>query len=910
MYYGGCASIALVTTLAHAAPPPAAGPAIPGLPAMPKLPAIPSLPKVTGLPGLPGLPGAAPAGKAPPAAAPAATAAPAPPAATMSPTTDGAGTAVSTESSNGDEGATRTDLGKPDENGLPNTLPTGVRRSVHGGEDEDETGATTVGAEDVSTSMLSGAVNRQESVKTAPAWTLVFSAATLRARGYANLSELLDDLPGVDVSRSFGPSYANASFRGVRTGSATAPYIVAVDGLPLNNLFSGDAHTLAAIPITNVERVEVSYGPSPIYWGPNAVGAVINITTRTYGKRQLLGDYGTHVDARMSYGGSSANMPFRALATKIIDATAAYIGHDFVFRAAARMEAAVLDRGTSEGYSYLGDTYYSDPRLWGRRLFDAYPTIGGRFESPDNKRSIDARLEFKDLEVGVQYYARETGQGLSSPGDRVQTTPSIFQDEKAGYLRHTLHLSRDAKAESIIRYRASSLGPNSSVLLRRDGQASPSYDFSRNPNEGPVFYQMGQESSATSLQTDLTTVLARGLFLRKDELSFSAGLRYSMLRIATDYATSNAVGFPIRHPSPSSTDCITSPLAVPARDEAATVPPQPSAIPAGQNLEYIGCALGGEPGAGSLGQDARSVMHPDQFGSYVSARYEFSGRHFVHAGVRLDGITLPGASISPNGRFAYVGEFPPYIIKFLYSRASFDPSSLERMNSRFGNTANTVVAGRTLLAEKSHTMEVHLDTNGEALSVHAGGYFQQVSDPRSTFDDAKLTSRQVLSSDLSVRFAAGPVRGYAVYSHIFMARESGTDAAGAGMERSLGDIALRKTLIGATYSDGPFSASVHGRCIGARTTIPTNPVAELPAYCTLDANIVLRNLPFQGLSYGLRTTNILDTQYAQPGIGRADAGIGPGLFLPNGGYAGSLGMDSSMLPQPRRTILFTLGFEQ
>ena len=98
--------------------------------------------------------------------------------------------------------------------------------------------------------------------------------------------------------------------------------------------------------------------------------------------------------------------------------------------------------------------------------------------------------------------------------------------------------------------------------------------------------------------------------------------------------------------------------------------------------------------------------------------------------------------------------------------------------------------------------------------------------------------------------------------------------------------------------------------MGARTTVPTNPVAEIPAYCVLDSNVMLRNLPFQGLSYGIRTTNMLDAQYAQPGIGRADAGAGPGFFAPNGTYSGSLGMDSSLLPQARRTVLVTLSYEQ
>ncbi len=902
----GSASLALVSALAHAAPPaPAPAPAAPAVPALPALPTAPALPKLPTLPTIPGAPaGAAPAGA--PAAAPAAPSAPG----AMQPATDGAGTTVTSESSGDDDSTPRADLGKADENGLPNTLPKSIRRgAVTTTEDTEET-AATLAIEDVSTAPISGAINRNEPTKLAPAWTIVFSSATLRARGYANLSELLDDLPSVDVSRSFGQSYANASFRGIRTGNGAAPYLIVVDGLPINNLFTGDANVLASMPISNVEQVEVSYGPSAAYFGTNAVMAVINVTSRRYFKRQSLGDYGATVDARNTYGGSSANMPYRALATKIVDVTAAYIGREFVFRSAVRIEDSAIDRGMRDGYAYLGDAYYSDPRLWGRRLFDAYPTTGGRFESPDNKHAADVRLEFKDLELGYQYYDRETGQGTASPGDRVQNAGTVLQVDQNMYLKHSLQLGRDAKAVTFVRHRTSTIDGNSSILLRRRGDTSASFDFTKSPFDGPTFYQFGQESASTGLQSDFTSVLARSLMLRKDELSLSAGIRYAAMRIASDLSTSNAIGFPIRPAAPNANDCLVVPYSAPTREQDAAQPPLPSAIPAGPNQEYIGCSTGGEPGAGALARDARATTLPDLFGTYISARYEFLGRHYVHTGLRLDGSTQPGSQVQVNGRFAYVGNFDPYVVKLLYGRATFEPSAFDRLADRFGTTTNTVAIPRALTSEHSQTVELQIDSGLEPIQFHAGGYFVHVTDPRSTFDDAKLTNRQVVGGDLSVRVSAGPVKGYAMVSRMFVAREWGSDAAGNAIERSLGDIATTKALVGTAYADGPFVASTQGRCMGARTTIPTNPIAEIPAYCVVDANVMLRNLPFQGLAYGIRTTNLLDAQYAQPGIGRADAGAGPGYFSPNGTYSGSLGMDSSLLPQPRRTILVTLSYEQ
>jgi hypothetical protein len=196
------------------------------------------------------------------------------------------------------------------------------------------------------------------------------------------------------------------------------------------------------------------------------------------------------------------------------------------------------------------------------------------------------------------------------------------------------------------------------------------------------------------------------------------------------------------------------------------------------------------------------------------------------------------------------------------------------------------------------------------MTVHAGASFIHVSSPGSTFDLAALDGRQVAGGELVARFTAGPGKGTVGYSRMFMAREWGKSEGGIDFERGLGDIATDKVHLNATYVDGPLMSSLLSRCIGARTTVPTNPIPEIPAYCTVDTNVMLRNLPFQGLGYGLRVLNVLDTQYAHAGIGRADAGAGPGSFLPNGGYVGSLGMDSSLMPQPRRTIMLTLTYEQ
>ena len=897
----------LAAPAAQGAPQGAAAPSAPTMPALPQAPAMPALPSTPAPPKVPSFPGTS--GTVPPAA-PAVAPPSSAPASTMRPAIDGAGTSVMSDASDENEDAPRSDLGKADESGLPNTLPRGLRRTARGATvDEESSASSMLAVEDVSTSPVTGGLNRAESVRTIPALSLVFTHQMLRARGYANLSELLDDLPSTDVQRTFGPRYAHASFRGIRSGDGAVPYVVVVDGMPLNDVFSGDAQLLASLPLSNVERVEVTFGPASAYFGQNAALAVINVTTRSYDKRQALGDYGASLDARVSYGGSAANMPFRSLATKIVDATAAYVGREFVFRVATRIEAGFMDRGVRDQYPFLSDAIYSDARLWGRRLFDAYPTFGGRFESPDNKTALDARIQFKDIEIGYQYYGRETGQGVGAPGDRIQAAMPISSFDDNVYLKHTLNVSRDARAVTILRRRRSLIDPTSATLVRRKGDASPSWDFALNPVDGPIMYAFGQTSFATSLQSDFTSVVARNALLRKDELSLSTGIRYSMTEVATDFEISSAALFPIRHPLPSANECLTVPLARPSREEEQLVPSMPTPIAAGRDQEFIGCLLGERRGD-SDGRDPRHVVRPDVFGSYVSARYEFLEHHTVHAGLRVDGSTMNGSSAVASGRFAYVGTFDVYALKLLYGQAAVEASAYDLMPDRMGTPFVVPAPTKAPTTERSQTAEVQVEGTFDALSAHAGAYFHHVTDPRSTFDDAALRARQSVGGELVLRWMNGPLRASAIYSRMFVGREWGTTAAGADLERGLGDIAQDKAVLNATYSEGPFVVSATSRIIGPRTTVPTNPIPELPAYTVLDANTVLRNLPYQGLAIGVRVSNVLDTQYAQPGVGRANAGAGPAIFLPNGGYLGSQGMESSLLPQPRRTIMLTIGYEQ
>jgi outer membrane cobalamin receptor len=103
------------------------------------------------------------------------------------------------------------------------------------------------------------------------------------------LPDLLEEAPGLRIIRVQGRhGYAVASVR----GSTSAQVAVYVDGV-LMNLQSESAVDLSAIPVDNVERVEVYRGYIPAKFGAQAMGGVVNIVTKAPEKPETKLSLGT-----------------------------------------------------------------------------------------------------------------------------------------------------------------------------------------------------------------------------------------------------------------------------------------------------------------------------------------------------------------------------------------------------------------------------------------------------------------------------------------------------------------------------------------------------------------------------------------------------------------------------------------
>ena len=95
--------------------------------------------------------------------------------------------------------------------------------------------------------------------------------------GQSSLRDLLARQPGVQFSANGGYRSNTGIFL---RGASTSQTIVLIDGMRVGSATSGGA-SLENIPLERVERIEILRGAASALYGPDAVGGVIQIFTRT-----------------------------------------------------------------------------------------------------------------------------------------------------------------------------------------------------------------------------------------------------------------------------------------------------------------------------------------------------------------------------------------------------------------------------------------------------------------------------------------------------------------------------------------------------------------------------------------------------------------------------------------------------
>jgi vitamin B12 transporter len=105
--------------------------------------------------------------------------------------------------------------------------------------------------------------------------TVIGPEEIIRA-GAGGLASLLQRQPGVEIVTNGGPGSTSGVFL---RGSNTAQTLVLIDGLRVGSSTSGTA-ALEAIPLEQIDHIEILRGPASSLYGADALGGVIQIFTR------------------------------------------------------------------------------------------------------------------------------------------------------------------------------------------------------------------------------------------------------------------------------------------------------------------------------------------------------------------------------------------------------------------------------------------------------------------------------------------------------------------------------------------------------------------------------------------------------------------------------------------------------
>ena len=126
------------------------------------------------------------------------------------------------------------------------------------------------------------ASKRPEKETEAPGMVYVIDKNDIRLRGYAQLKDVLKDLPGMEtIENNFSEFGTLAAVRGIVGNNKI---ILLVNGMRVNPPGGEDLPIRSDISIRNAEQIEVIYGPGSTLYGRDAVSAVINIKTKEPGE--------------------------------------------------------------------------------------------------------------------------------------------------------------------------------------------------------------------------------------------------------------------------------------------------------------------------------------------------------------------------------------------------------------------------------------------------------------------------------------------------------------------------------------------------------------------------------------------------------------------------------------------------
>jgi outer membrane receptor for ferrienterochelin and colicins len=713
--------------------------------------------------------------------------------------------------------------------------------------------------EELSNVKTSSASKIEENISDAPATIIVITQEEIRQRGYKDLSEIFEDIPGMDLARQHGDHLYKNYMRGFRN-SIGDPYLMMIDGLVQNSLYYGiNTTSMAAIPITHIKKVEVIYGPTSTVYGANASMGVINVITENDKKEN-----GTYMSSDYSYGISNYHIGNMSLF---------YKKDKIRVSVNARFENGDLNsKIDGNDFVWTGDEIYNDARLWGDYVNNPSLLPDG-FSSYVNNKGIDARVHFDNLEIGATYFVTAGGVGVTYAGDRVNSNTQWPRVSKDIFAKYNKNINKKLKVSSLLRYRFTGLENSHNSLTG----SSVSNATANTLFMAGTFVYPGE--SVRVVKHNAQLIMNRSLLASMD-------LQYE---ISKSLAISTGFMYEHKDLQKGSGRTTTGYLFV-------------DSIDASGSSAYV------TPPATWYQLHDRIVWQNN--GIYLQTKYAFNTNNILNFGVRVDNNSYYGTATTI--RAGYVKHMGDFTAKLLYGQAYQEPQPRVLYGSWSGSGSSP-----DLKPERSNTTELNINYSVKNFSSLISTYYVQNYNTIVAFSDGATNSgeRNILGLDFHLNAEVEfplikKLKFWTYYSSILLEEEQKFDDDGNETETGIiGDLSHHKIYIGATaVITNDFFVNLRGRYIGDKETIDTNPVDKIDGYFIVDGHIKYENIFDAGIGIGLKVTNLLDTKYFHSGIRDGNSGIESGSWTGRS-WTGSKGYYNSMMPQPGRFVMLSLSLD-
>lgn len=751
--------------------------------------------------------------------------------------------------------------------------------------------------------LISSVSKKSEKIELAPATIQIITEEEIMNRGYRDLESLFSDLPGFDVNRTFGLTYSTLFQRGYRSASTTERTLLLVDGVEDNDMWSNSAFISKQFPLSNIKRVEIIYGPASTIYGANAFAGVVNIVTKSEDDffnnsvEQLLNtkQQNFNINARVGFGTYNTKFYDVTAATRFKDVFWSVTGriyqsteHDLSGYAdwdgkwnANEFGANRYQNVFSSNYSLATLSQYQalDPSgIYHQVSSDSTKIIptnyaifkadsldqsnynkdhngkSHQYSNPTNDYYISSKIRIGDLKLGMQFWNRI--EGASS--DYVDKYYSVSSDltnwqvrQSFYYLRYDKNINDRLSISSFSFFRSADFGENS-VLTRYFGYANQGLQFSdllknKQPYFQPVYFSQQSKQFRSELRTN---------YIINEKFDFIGGVELRNAMIQGDYVTS-------LDPEPILTGV--------AKDS----------VKGGNNYTIFDLGVFGQF---NFQDKAR------HFNASIGGRLD---NNFIREKLGYGSIFNPRISV-----IYYPGNF---IFKLIYAEAFLDASSF----NKFSTTSARLINNPSLQPEKARNLEgsVRYAIN-KTTHIEAAYYFSAYSGTlgtitvdtmgvrttqfaaigRARIQGLQIAAESMLTKQLSL---------YVNVSHsnpksILSSKVNGSDS----LVR-IGDISNISANVGLTYKllKNKLSLHLRGNFVGDKptgknTTISRNPNDVIPGYMLLNAAVNFKII--KQLTLQLSGNNLMDKEHFSPGIRSAS------------------GIQSSMVPQYRRTFYITL----